>query len=73
MNEFCVRLAEVLDISEVKESDILSEFPEWDSLSVLSVLAMLDSKYNVNLPSTDLKGVRTVADLWKLVQSCAKQ
>ena len=69
MNEFCVRVAEVLDLPQVQESDVLTDFPEWDSLSVLSVVAMLDSKYGINLSATDLKQVRTVADLWNLVQS----
>jgi acyl carrier protein len=69
IHEFCLRIAEALDVAAVIESDVLPDFPEWDSLSVLSIIAMLDSKYGVNLTATDLKGVRTPTDLWTLVLS----
>ena len=73
MNEFCSKVADVLDVPQVSETDVLADFPEWDSLSVLSVVAMLDSNYGVNLSATDLKGIRTVADLWDLIQSRARR
>ena len=69
MNEFLQKLADCLDRSSVSEEDVIVEFPEWDSLSVLSVIAMLDADYGVNLVAGDLRGVRTSADLWALVQS----
>jgi acyl carrier protein len=72
MNEFCEQIAVILDEAEVKESDELADFAAWDSLSVLSTIAMLDSKYGVNLTAMDLKGVRTVADLWKLAETKKK-
>jgi acyl carrier protein len=72
MNEFCEQIAEVLDVAEVKESDVLADFAEWDSLSVLSTIALLDAKYGVNMTAMDLKGVRTVADLWNLTQAKKK-
>ena len=69
MNEFLQKLADCLDRSSVSENDVIVEFPEWDSLSVLSVIAMLDADYGVNLVAGDFRGVRTSADLWALVQS----
>ena len=73
MNEFCGKMAEILDEAEVKETDVLADFAAWDSLSVLSTLAMLDSKYGVNVTASDLKGVRTIAELWNLSQSRQKR
>jgi acyl carrier protein len=72
MNEFCEQIAAILDEAEVKESDVLADFAAWDSLSVLSIIAMLDSKYGVNLTAMDLKGVRTIADLRKLAETKKK-
>lgn len=69
MNDFCDRLAEILDVDAVAEQDVLGDYPAWDSLSVLSVIAMLDAHYRVNVTAMDLKDVGTVADLWNLVQS----
>jgi len=72
MNEFCEQMAVILDAVTVRESDVLADFEVWDSLSVLSTLALLDSNYGVNLTATDLKGVRTVGDLWKLAEAKKK-
>lgn len=72
MNEFCTKIAEILDVETVTENDVLGDFQEWDSLSVLSTIAMLDAKYGVNVTAMDLKGVRTVADIWTLAQAKKK-
>jgi acyl carrier protein len=69
MNEFLQKLAEILEVPAVNESDQLKAFPQWDSLAVLSVIAMLDANYGVNLRAADFAPVNTAAELWKLVQS----
>ena len=69
MNEFLKKIAAILEVAEVKETDELKAFPQWDSLSVLSVIAMLDASYRLNLHATDLESIRTAGDLWNLVQS----
>jgi len=69
MNEFLKKLAEILEVGEVNETDKLKAFPQWDSLAVLSVIAMLDANYGVNLRAADFGPVNSAADLWTLVQS----
>lgn len=69
MNEFLKKLGEILEVDEVKESDALKAFPQWDSLAVLSVIAMLDANYSVNLRAADFGSVNSAAELWSLVQS----
>jgi len=69
MNEFCEQIADILDVAEVKGADVLRDFEEWDSLSVLSTIAMLDARYGINITAVDLKDIRTVAELWDLVQA----
>ena len=69
MNDFLPALADCLDRDSVSETDVLADFPEWDSLSVLSVIAMIDADHGVNLVASDLKEVGTAGDLWTLVQS----
>lgn len=73
MNDFFTKIAEILDVEAVTEDDVLGDFPEWDSLSVLSVIAMFDAEYGVNLNAVRLKGVRTVADLRNLGQAMIEQ
>ena len=69
MDEFLKKIAEILEEDEIKETDDLKSFAQWDSLSVLSVIAMLDAKYGVNLRAPDFQPINTVGDLWNLVQA----
>jgi acyl carrier protein len=69
MNEFLNKIALILEVAEVKETDELKAFSQWDSLSVLSVIAMLDANYGVNLRAADFEQITTAGDLWNLVQS----
>jgi acyl carrier protein len=69
MNEFLTKIANILEENAVKETDKLKSFAQWDSLAVLSVIAMLDASYGVNLRAADFEQVATVGDLWNLVQS----
>jgi acyl carrier protein len=69
MIDFVQKLAEILEVSEVKASDQLKAFPQWDSRAVLSVIAMLDASYGVNLRAADFATVDSASDLWQLVES----
>ena len=72
MEEFLKKIADILEEEELKETDELKSFAQWDSLSVLSVIAMLDANYGVNLRAADLATVNTAGELWKLVESKKK-
>lgn len=63
MNDFYAQMAEILDVEKVSMSDVLTDFPEWDSLSVLSVIAMLDANYGVNITVADLRNMKTVGEI----------
>ena len=69
MNEFLKKIASILEVDDVKDTDEFKSFPQWDSLSVLSVIAMLDASYGINLRAADFGPIRTAGDLWNLVQS----
>ena len=69
MNEFLTKIATILEEPVVKDTDELKAFAQWDSLAVLSVIAMLDANYGVNLRAVDFEQVNTAGELWNLVQS----
>jgi acyl carrier protein len=69
MNEFLRKIAGIMEVAEVKEADELKAFSQWDSLSVLSVIAMLDANYGVNLHAADFATIKSAGDLWNLVQA----
>ena len=67
MEEIYGKLADILQVDEVKPTDILASFEEWDSLSVLSVVAMADAHYGVILTAPELLGVSTAQGLVELI------
>jgi acyl carrier protein len=69
---FYEQLAKILDLEEVKPENVLIDFEAWDSLSVLSVLAMADAKYGASIKAEEIRSVVTAADLSDLVASKQK-
>jgi acyl carrier protein len=63
------KLAEILEVDQVRAGDVLSSFDTWDSLTRLSILAMLDSSYGVNLAAGDFKSMNTIEDLSAAVEA----
>jgi len=69
MNNFYEKLADILEIENIKDEDILRDFEYWDSLTVLSILAMLDSEMSVIMSSDELDECITARDLFVKVES----
>ena len=45
------------------------ELSEWSSLTALSVMAMVDEEYNVQLTGDEMRSDHTIEELYNLVQS----
>jgi len=71
--KFYEQLAKILDIEEVKGDDVLKDFEAWDSLAVLSVLAMADSTYGASIKADEIRSVVTAAELANLVETKSKK
>ena len=71
--EFYQRLAEILDVEEVKPENVLKDFDGWDSLAILSVLAMADAKYGVSIKADEIRSVVSAQDLANLVEAKLKK
>ena len=67
MDRFYVRLAEILEEDKVGPDDVLANFEQWDSLTALSVVAMIDEDYQVNVSAEELATTRTAGALEALV------
>ena len=68
--EFIDRLKETLEIDSSKritEDTDLRELAEYDSLGVLTVIAMVDEIFGEEVSADDLENVATVGDLIKVV------
>lgn len=69
MDRFYERLAEVLEEDKVGPDDVLAKFEQWDSLTALSVVAMIDENYRVNISAEELAATGTAGQLEALVAS----
>ena len=69
MESLYKKLAAILEVEEVTSSAVLRDFDIWDSLTVLSVLVMLDKDYGINIDGAALEKLETVADLASFIQS----
>ena len=62
-------LAEALEMEEssIREKDTFRDYDNYDSLTELSVLAMLDSEFGIEIEMNEFNKYLTVADLIELV------
>lgn len=72
LKEFIEKFAEQFDEMEesVFTSDVVfKELDEWSSLIALSVIAMVDEEYDIQLKSDDVMRAQTISDLFNIVSS----
>jgi len=69
-----VFIDELKDALEIEDEDQeitietnLKDLEEYDSLSVLSIIAMIDKNFGKQIPSTDFAKVTTVSSLMELI------
>ena len=58
-------LEDLLEVEEgaLKPETLLVDVEEYDSMSMLSLIVMMQDEFNVNLKSTDVKTFQTVGDI----------
>lgn len=69
MEQFLEKMIDILDCEqEVTMETELADLEEWDSLSLVSFMAMANAAYNKKVIPADVKMARTIADLYELVK-----
>lgn len=72
LNEFIANFAEQFeetDVNEIKAETVFHELDEYSSLIALSIIAMVDEEYDVQLKGDDMRSAVTVEDLFNIVKS----
>ena len=69
--DFLKLLDSALDLPEgtLTGTEQLSDIPEWDSLAVISFIALVDEQFNVILEGEKLAEAKSVDDLLALLHS----
>lgn len=67
MEKFIENLLEILEEEDVSLNDELESFEAWDSLAILSIIALADEIYGVSLFADEVEKATTVGGLQKLI------
>ena len=69
IDDFLYELKETLEIEDVElnEETNLKELEEYDSLSVLSIIAMIDENFGKRISGQDFQSITTVGSLMELI------
>ena len=72
--KFIELFKEVLEVEdqEVNLSDKFRDFDNWDSLTNLSLVAMIDDEFGVHIQHSDFKNLETIADLVENIKAKIK-
>lgn len=69
MEEFLSQMAELLEVDVVNPTDELASFEVWDSLTILSILALSDDQYGAQLTAKEIRDAKTIEGVYNLIQS----
>lgn len=72
LNEFIENIAdqfENTDRSIFTADTNFWELEEWTSLIALSIISMIDEEYDVAIKGSDVKGIKTLGELFEIVKS----
>lgn len=67
MEKFIALFADAIEREEsIKMDDVFRDYDEWSSLAYLSVIAMMDEEYDVQLEEKEFKNLITVQDIYNV-------
>lgn len=58
-----------INVSEIQADTEYRELDEWTSLMALSIIAMIDEEYDIQLKADEMRKTRTIQELFDLVKS----
>lgn len=72
IQEFIQNFADQFDETDLSVFTAETEFKqldEWSSLMALSIIAMVDEEYDVQVKGEDIRNAQTIGDLFEIVKS----
>jgi acyl carrier protein len=69
MENFKSLISEVLEVDSVEMTDELISFDSWDSLTILSIIAVVSDEFNVELGREEIENSKTIGGLKELIDS----
>jgi len=70
IKEFISKFTEAIEESnDVTEQTEFKSLETWDSIAILSIIAMIDEEFGVSISGTELSKLPTISDLFELIKS----
>lgn len=69
---FIKNFAEAVEIESTESlsaNTMFRELDEWNSLAYLSVIAMLDEEYDIQIENTEFKQLKTIGDIINYIEN----
>jgi acyl carrier protein len=63
MEQFYEKLKDILEVDSIALDDRIDSFDAWDSLSILSIIALLDSDFGIRITADELDKFETIKDI----------
>lgn len=67
MEELIQKLADILEVDELDINKKFTDYEEWDSLAGLSLIALLDSDYNMTMKNKEVLAFDSIKDFCEAV------
>jgi len=65
-NELLLKLQDVLQTDKILfEDTILAGLEEWDSLAVISTIALFDAEFGIVIPAQEIVEAKTISEIFK--------
>ena len=63
-------IEDIMELNEgtLKADSVLADFEEWDSITALSIISMMDEEFGKTITGADVKACETVADILKIME-----
>ena len=67
MEELIEKLADILEVDELDIEKKFTDYDEWDSLAGLSLIAMLDSDYDMTMRNKEILAFNSIREFCEAV------
>lgn len=58
-----------ININDLNDDFLLTEEANWDSLSLISTVAVIDQHYNIQIKGTELMSCNSIGDIFSLIEN----
>ncbi len=64
-------LEEVMELEEgtLQQDDVLEEYDEWDSVTILGIISLIDEEFGKTVTGKEVRDIKTVSGLLNMMES----